>query len=61
MTKYCARCKERFHYKRSDTWVDRKGYNYDTELVKCKNCGCINIVKYIEYDLQEREQWYYEY
>lgn len=55
MDKQCWKCGELFDYQLSDTWIDYRGSNYDTRLVKCGCCKEINIVEYIE--LPNREDW----
>lgn len=50
-TKYfckCKKCKEQFTYESDECFWDEKSISGSTKLVKCKHCGCINVVKYIE-------------
>ena len=51
----CAKCKRYFDYVERDTWWDYKGMDYDAKLVKCPECGCINVIKYVE--MPDRESW----
>jgi hypothetical protein len=44
----CIKCHTNFVFKPDECWFDEKGYGYSTKLCKCKNCGCINVVKHIE-------------
>lgn len=44
----CKKCHTNFVFKPDETWWDEKGYGYSTKLVKCKSCGCINVVKHVE-------------
>ena len=44
----CKKCKESFIFEPDECWWDEHGFGYSTKLVKCKHCGCINVVKYIE-------------
>ena len=44
----CAKCKESFIFEPDECWWDEKSIGYSTKLVKCKHCGCINVIKYIE-------------
>lgn len=55
MEKKCWRCGELFNYQLIDTWIDYRGSNYDTRLVKCGHCKEINIIEYIE--LPKRNNW----
>ena len=42
----CKKCNESFIYKPDeDIWWDEHGFGYSTKLVKCKHCGCINVIK----------------
>lgn len=44
----CKKCKESFKFVPDECWCDEHGFGYSTKLVKCKHCGCINVVKHIE-------------
>ena len=46
-SKQCKKCKSKFDYTDTDTFWDYSGMT-DTKLVRCPNCGTINVVKYIE-------------
>lgn len=50
-TKYeqqCKKCDTWFEYDQHEVMFDDKGYGYSTKLVKCKHCGCLNVVHYYE-------------
>ncbi len=44
----CKKCNESFVYESDDIFWDEKGMGYSAKLTKCKHCGCINVIKYIE-------------
>lgn len=44
----CKKCKESFKFEPDECWWDEHGFGYSTKLVKCKHCGCINVIKHIE-------------
>lgn len=44
----CKKCETNFIYYPQDVFFDDKGYGYSTKLVKCPECGCINIIRYME-------------
>lgn len=44
----CKKCQTDFMFKPDECWFDEHGYGYSTKLTTCKNCGCINVVKYTE-------------
>lgn len=44
----CKKCKESFIYESDDIFWDEHGFGYSTKLVKCKHCGCINVIKHVE-------------
>jgi hypothetical protein len=46
--KTCLKCKSSFEFEPEDTFWDEHGTGYSTKLVKCTECGCINVVEYIE-------------
>ena len=48
LSKKCKKCKSKFSYTPEDTYWDENGYGYSTKLVKCPDCGCINVIKYDE-------------
>lgn len=54
----CLKCMEIIEYERTDTYIDYRGIDYDTRLVKCPSCGESIIIEYIE--LPNREKWLYE-
>lgn len=54
----CAKCAGHFDYVERDTWWDYKGMDYDAKLVECPECGCINVIKYVE--MPDREIWLWE-
>jgi len=56
----CSRCDQVFRYQESDAWWDYKSGGFDAKLVKCKECGQINIVKYWFDKQSKREEWLYE-
>lgn len=43
----CKKCKTIFNFDLDDAYWDEKGYGYSTKLVRCKNCGCPNVIKHI--------------
>lgn len=45
---YCKSCKSPFEYQPEDMWVDERGLGYSTRLVRCKHCGKIVVLGYIE-------------
>ena len=51
----CIKCSEQFDYKQEETWWDYKGMDYDAKLVRCPQCGCINVIRYEE--MPDREEW----
>ncbi len=53
--KRCKKCAEVFYYTENDAFWDYEGMNYDAKLVKCPNCECINVIKYVE--LPNRSWW----
>ncbi len=55
MEHVCIKCKDTFRYDSDETWWDYKGMDYDAKLVKCPQCGCINVIKYVE--MPNREEW----
>ena len=59
MERQCIKCGEVFSYGIEQTWWDYGGFDYDTQLVRCSKCDCINILGYYEYP--NRDGWYYEY
>lgn len=44
----CRKCSDEFEYSNNETFWDESGSCYSTKLVKCPNCGQINIIKYVE-------------
>ena len=52
----CGECCRTFQYDDSETYIDYSSINYDIELVKCKYCGAVNIVKFIEVK-EADEEW----
>ena len=44
----CKKCNSSFLFKPDETWWDENGFSYSTKLVKCTECGCINVIKHIE-------------
>ena len=44
----CRSCGSSFIYKPDNIFWDENGYGYSTKLVKCSECGCINVLKHIE-------------
>lgn len=44
----CKKCKSNFIYHQQEVFFDDKGFGYSTKLVKCPECGCINVIQYIE-------------
>jgi RNase P subunit RPR2 len=44
----CKSCNSYFVFNPDDAKWDEQGYGYSTKLVKCKECGRINVIKYIE-------------
>ena len=43
----CKKCHESFIYKPDAIWWVERG-TYSEKLVKCPECGCVNVVKYID-------------
>lgn len=61
MQRICSKCKQEFQYNETDCFWDNKGYGYSTKLVKCPECGQIQIIKYIEdasLDVNNDERFY---
>lgn len=46
--KTCAKCKETFSFEPEEVFWDERGMGYATKLVRCTECGCINVVKHVE-------------
>lgn len=44
----CKKCNSSFNYEPDDIFWDEKGYSYSTKLVHCSECGCVNVISYIE-------------
>lgn len=63
MHQECKKCKTIFSFTSEDTWWDDHGSGYSTQLVKCNECGCINVVRYVEdYGADvNRDLRFYEY
>lgn len=59
MERECSKCKKKFIVRECQTWWDYGGFDYDTKLINCPLCGCINILGYYEYP--NRDAWFYEY
>lgn len=57
MQKKCKKCGEVFEYDEKDCWWNYEGMDYDAKLVKHKECGCINVIRYVE--MPNRDDWYY--
>lgn len=53
----CGECCRTFQYDDSETFINYSSINYDIELVKCKHCGAINIVRFIEIE-EDDEEWH---
>lgn len=48
MIKLCNKCDELFEYEEKDCIWDETGYGYSTKLVRCKECGCWNVIRVIK-------------
>jgi len=46
--KTCSKCKSLISFKPEETFWDERGSGYSTKLVRCSECGCINVVKHVE-------------
>ena len=46
--KECKKCKTLFSYSPEDVWWDDHGTGYSTKLVRCSECGCINVIQHNE-------------
>lgn len=44
----CKKCHVWFEYDQNEVIFDDNGYGYSTKLVKCKHCGCLNVIKHYE-------------
>lgn len=44
----CKKCNSSFKYEPDDIFWDEKGYAYSTKLVRCSECGCVNVLGYVE-------------
>ena len=44
----CKKCGSDFTFLPEECFWDEKGFGYSTKLVKCSDCGCINVVKHVE-------------
>ena len=42
----CKRCSTEFVFKKNEVFWKEQGV-YSEKLVKCTNCGCINVLKYV--------------
>lgn len=51
----CCKCAKLYEYTESEAWWDYKGADYDAKLVKCKDCGAITVIKYVE--MPNRYDW----
>lgn len=59
--KKCKKCESDFSYTSDDVFWDEKGTWYSTKLVKCTECGCINVVKYYDdygFDVNNDSRFY---
>ena len=43
--KKCIKCGGKFNYEQEETFWDEKG-SESVKLVRCKECGCIQPIKY---------------
>ena len=44
----CKKCNSIFKFKPDDIFWNEKGYGYSTKLVRCSECGCANVLGYVE-------------
>lgn len=44
----CKKCGSSFVFKPDECFWDENGCGYSTKLVHCVECGCVNVVEYIE-------------
>jgi len=44
----CKSCDSYFVFTPDKIKWDEQGYGYSTKLVICPECGCVNVIKYIE-------------
>lgn len=43
----CKKCKSNFVFKPDETrWIEQGMYS--EKVVKCPDCGCVNVVKYVD-------------
>jgi DNA-directed RNA polymerase subunit RPC12/RpoP len=54
----CWKCGVTIEYEKKETYIDYRGSDYDTRLIRCKECGEPNILEYLE--LPDRREWFYE-
>lgn len=45
----CDKCHRDFDFDINDTYWDFSGSGYDVQLVKCRCCGALNIIKVKEH------------
>ena len=43
----CKKCKQSFRFKPDETYWIEQGM-YSEKVIKCSNCGCINVLKYVD-------------
>lgn len=59
--KLCRKCEQIFHYQTTDCFWDDQGYGYSTKLVRCPECGQIQILEHVEdisLDINNDERFY---
>lgn len=44
----CKKCGSYFKFNNNDAYFDEHGFGYSTKLVKCPECGSINVLYTLE-------------
>ena len=58
----CKKCKTIFSYSPEDVWWDEHGTGYSTKLIKCPECGCVNVLSHKEdygFDVNNDRRFFY--
>ena len=59
--KECKKCKTIFSYTPDETFWDESGMGYSTKLIRCSECGCINVINHVEdygFDVNNNKRFY---
>lgn len=60
MKKKCIKCESKFKYEPDDTYWNEDG-SESVKLVRCKECNCIQPIKYINMKNPNDDQRFYYY